>query len=226
MAILAHPDDESFAMGGTLAKLSHQNWQVFLLCATRGEAGIEGVGYQEAGRIRERELQLAAKHLGISVDFLNNIDGTLANIESKQLIEDVKSFIEKLQPEIILTFGPDGLSSHPDHVAISDHVTKAVTQFFPNITLLYIAPSEATVLGCGVSSYESPSDLGRIVVNVSEYKLEKVKAIQAHVSQEPPLKRKAEEEVDQISCVEHFMVAQPGNNLESFEKESTNRAVE
>ena len=67
LVILAHPDDESFAAGGTLAKYAHQGVQVILLCATRGEAGISGVNPSEAGEVRERELRRAAEHLGIEV---------------------------------------------------------------------------------------------------------------------------------------------------------------
>jgi N-acetyl-1-D-myo-inositol-2-amino-2-deoxy-alpha-D-glucopyranoside deacetylase len=70
LAILAHPDDESFAIGGTLAKYAHQDVQVVLLCATRGEAGIPGITPEEAGAIRERELRKAAQHMGIEVYFL------------------------------------------------------------------------------------------------------------------------------------------------------------
>lgn len=214
LAILAHPDDESFGMGGTLAKYSHQGWQVSLLCATRGEAGIPGVLPEVAGTIRERELQQAARHLSISVDFLGYIDGTLANMDPKQLLDSIVSSIDEKQPDIILTFGPDGISGHPDHVSVSYFVTKAVKQYFPNVSLLYLAPSEATLLGCGVSAQNPDPGKATILVDVSDFKIEKIKAIQSHASQNPSLTKKAEEEVDQIACSEFFMVAQTGNNLQ------------
>ena len=214
LAILAHPDDESYGMGGTLAKFSHQGWRVSLLCATRGELGIPGVPQDAAGKIRELELRQAAGHLGISVDFLGYIDGTLADLDPDQILKTLISSIEKIQPDIILTFGPDGISGHPDHVTVSHFVTKAVTQFFPTVTLLYLAPSEATLLGCGVSSNNPEPDSTSIKIDISGFKIEKIKAIQSHLSQTPALKRKAEEEVDQIPCSEYFTVAQPGINLQ------------
>lgn len=214
LAILAHPDDESYGMGGTLAKYSHLGWQVSLLCATRGEAGIPGVTLEAAGKIRELELRQAADHLGISVDFLGYIDGTLVYIDPEQILESIVSYIEKSQPDIILTFGPDGISGHPDHVSVSYFVTKAVKQFFPTISLLYLAPSEATLLGCGVSAKNPDPDSTSIKIDVSGFKVEKIKAIQCHVSQDPSLKKRAEEEVDQIPCSEFFTVAQPGVNLQ------------
>ncbi len=75
LVILAHPDDESFAVGGTLAKFAKQGVRVILICATRGEAGISGMKPEEVGKIREGELREAAKHLGIEVYFLGYRDG-------------------------------------------------------------------------------------------------------------------------------------------------------
>ena len=86
LAIFAHPDDESFAAGGTLAKYAHQGVQVTLLCATRGEAGISGVTPEEAGAIREAELRKAAEHLGIEVYFLGFQDGELAQTKPETIV--------------------------------------------------------------------------------------------------------------------------------------------
>lgn len=65
LAIFTHPDDESVAAGGLLAKYAHQDVQVLLLCATHGEAGIAAVKPAEARAICERELRQATEHLGI-----------------------------------------------------------------------------------------------------------------------------------------------------------------
>lgn len=66
LAIFAHPDDESFAVGGTLAKYAHQDVHVILLCATRGQAGISGVKPEEAGDIREGNRRLKSISLTTS----------------------------------------------------------------------------------------------------------------------------------------------------------------
>jgi LmbE family N-acetylglucosaminyl deacetylase len=212
LVILAHPDDESFAVGGTLAKYTHQGVQVILLCATRGEAGIPGIKPKEAGEIREQELRQAAKHLGIEVYFLGFHDGDLLKVNPVNLLEHIVSWIDSVGPQVILTFGPDGVSGHPDHVTISHIVTQAVDRYFPNIWLLYIAPSEETVLGCGVSSYKANSGEPLFTVDISDYKIEKVRAIQCHASQHPALKGKPEEEVDKIPCHEYFTIARSGKN--------------
>lgn len=212
LVILAHPDDESFAVGGTLAKYAHQGVQVVLLCATRGEAGVPGAKPEEAGEIREQELRNAAEHLGIEVYFLGYQDGELSKVNPATLLENITCWIGLVQPQVILTFGPDGISGHPDHVTVSHIVTQAVDTFFPDYWLLYIAPSEATVLGCGVPSSKSSGDEPLIPVDISGYKIEKVRAIQCHVSQHTSLEGKPEEVVDQIPCHEYFTVAHTGSN--------------
>jgi LmbE family N-acetylglucosaminyl deacetylase len=215
LVILAHPDDESFAVGGTLAKYAHQGVLVVLLCATRGEAGIPGAEPEEAGGIREQELRNAAKHLGIEVYFLGYMDGELSKVNPAALLENISCWIDLVEPQVILTFGPDGISGHSDHVTVSHIVTQAVDKFFPGLLLLYIAPSEATCLGCGVSSSKSGGDKSLIPVDISDYAIEKVRAIQCHISQHPPLEGKPEEVVDQIPCHEYFTVAHLGSNSNS-----------
>jgi len=210
MVILAHPDDESFGMGGTLAKYSHQGVQIILLCATRGEAGIPGKQPKEAGEIREQELRQAAKQLGIEVHFLGYQDGELSGVNPAILLEDIACWIGLVEPQVILTFGPDGVSGHPDHVTVSHIVTQAVNQFFPRIWLFYLAPSEATVLGCGVSTLDKNNEDPLVVIDISDYKIEKVHAIQCHASQLPALDANPEKAEDQIPCNEYFTVAHAG----------------
>jgi LmbE family N-acetylglucosaminyl deacetylase len=212
LVILAHPDDESFAAGGTLAKYAHQGVQVILLCATRGEAGIPGLTPEEAGTIRERELRQAAEHLGIEVNFLGYQDGGLASTPPQMLLESIACWLDLVQPQVILTFGPDGVSGHSDHVTISNIVTLAYDQFYKKGLLLYIRPSEATVLGCGVSSLSSEDRQPLVEIDISDYKLEKVLAIQSHISQDPGLPGRPEEEMEQIPCSELYTVA---HDLES-----------
>lgn len=207
VVILAHPDDESFAVGGTLAKYAQQGVQVTLLCATRGEAGIPGLQPVEAGAIREQELRAAAKHLGIEVEFLGYRDGELSKANPFRLLHTLKNWMALIKPQVIITFGPEGVSGHPDHVTISHAVTKAYDEGYHQGKLLYIRPSEATSLGCGVSAPIDESDKSLVTVDISEYTLEKVRAIQSHESQNPGLSGIPEEEVDKIPCFEAFTVA-------------------
>jgi LmbE family N-acetylglucosaminyl deacetylase len=216
LVILAHPDDESFTVGGTLAKYAHQDVQVILLCATRGEAGIPGVKPEEGGELRESELRKAAEHLGIEVYFLGFQNGELAQTKPEALLETVACWIDLVQPQVILTFGAEGVSGHPDHVTISHIVTQAYDQFYTKGMLLYIRPSEATALGCGVTSSNMNDGQPLVEVDISTYKLDKVRAIQCHASQNPGLPGRPEEEVDKIPCSELYTIARDLKTAENY----------
>lgn len=215
LAIFAHPDDESFAAGGTLAKYAQRGVQVSLLCATRGEAGIPGLTPKEAGRIREQELRAAAEQLGIEVIFLGYRDGELTKADPSRLLRAVKNKILRINPQVIITFGPDGVSGHPDHVTISQAVTQAYDQSYRKGLLLYVKPSEATSLGCGVNSSTNQDDMSTLTVDITDYKLSKIRAIQCHRSQKPELHGEPEEEVNNIPCFEAFSVARINNAAEA-----------
>ena len=120
LAIFAHPDDESYRAGGTLALLARKGTPVWVLCATRGERGISNLPPKEAGVIRQTELECACRALGIEPPrFLDYQDGTLSQVNEEQAVEWVVRAIRELRPQGLLTWPPDGVSGHPDHVAVS-----------------------------------------------------------------------------------------------------------
>lgn len=111
-AIFAHPDDESFGPGGTLAKLS-KNHDVYIICATSGDIG-------GLGNIREKEIASSTKILGITkIFFLRYGDGALSNSIYHALAKEIQQILDEFNPEKLLTFEPRGISGHIDHVAIS-----------------------------------------------------------------------------------------------------------
>ena len=130
LAIFAHPDDETFLAGGTLAKYAASGWKVFLLCATRGEAGRRGANEaltaEEFADVRQKELEEACAALGIEAPmFLHCADQQVASNCQQSATEECLQLITRLKPEIVISFGPDGVSGHPDHVAMSTIVTKS-----------------------------------------------------------------------------------------------------
>jgi LmbE family N-acetylglucosaminyl deacetylase len=143
LSVLAHPDDESFGMGGTLALYAQQGVEVHLICATRGEAGevdpefLEG--YQSIAARREDELRCAANYLGLKkVHFLDYRDSGMQGSEDNQhpnafinaplekVTEQVVEYIREIKPQVVLTFDPVGGYHHPDHI----HAHKAAVQAF------------------------------------------------------------------------------------------------
>lgn len=131
LAVFAHPDDESFGCGGTLAKYASLGCRVQLVTATRGEAGeiAEGVRASKAGlaEIRERELRCACQALGIPPPLLlGYIDGQLTIVHQGQAVARLVRLIRELRPQVVLTFGPDGVYGHYDHIAVHRWVTIAI----------------------------------------------------------------------------------------------------
>lgn len=136
MAILAHPDDESLGLGGTLAKYAAEGVDVFLITATRGDSGRfrgrrphhpEHPGSAALGTIREAELRAAAAVLGVrDVSVLDYHDRHLDRVDAPQAIAAIAGHVRRVRPDVVVTFGPDGAYGHPDHIAISQFATAAV----------------------------------------------------------------------------------------------------
>lgn len=121
LGIFAHPDDESFFTGGTLAVFAKENNNVYTICVTNGEKG-ENSSNKKGGlaEIRRGELLESAQILGVKkVYFLNYDDGSLSNNLYHEIAEKIKSIVDELKPEILLTFEPRGISGHIDHMAVS-----------------------------------------------------------------------------------------------------------
>src|SRR5262245_11187362 len=132
MCIFAHPDDESLAMGGTLAKYAKEGIETYLVTATRGERGRFGDAAVRpaphvVGEVREAELRAASKELGIrEVHFLDYIDGDLDRADPVEVQSKIVGFLRSIRPDVVATFGPDGAYGHPDHIAISQFAAAAV----------------------------------------------------------------------------------------------------
>jgi LmbE family N-acetylglucosaminyl deacetylase len=145
LAVLAHPDDESFGMGGTLALYASRGVDVYLVCATRGEVGEVAPemlkGFNSIAELRESELRCAAGILGLKgVFFLDYRDSgmpgspdnqhpqALAAQPLEEVAANVVCYIRELKPQVVLTFDPVGGYRHPDHIAIQRATVLAFEQ--------------------------------------------------------------------------------------------------
>jgi len=147
LAVMAHPDDETFGTGGTLALYAQRGVKVYLVCGTRGEVGDVDEnymnGFHSVAEVRENELRCAARILGLSeVYFLGYRDSgmpgsvdnshpqALAAQPVEKVAREIAHYIRELKPQVVITFDPIGGYRHPDHIAIH----------------------KATVLACNISS--------------------------------------------------------------------------
>jgi len=189
LAVFAHPDDESFRPGGSLALMAAKGVEIYLLTATRGEAGFKEENpiceRSELGEVREEELRCACKVLGIQPPiFLNYADGRLRDAPLKQIITEIVGVIEDCKPQVILTYGPDGISGHPDHIAISHFTTEAFWRTDIPQKLYYMVVPKNLVEATGMTHIHFvPDEEITLKINVGSVLRQKLAAIHCHRSQ-------------------------------------------
>ncbi|MBI2165760.1 MAG: PIG-L family deacetylase [Chloroflexi bacterium] len=142
LAVFAHPDDESFSMGGAMALYASHGDRVYLVCATRGEVGeIRDTSLATAdtlGQVREQELRNACRLLGIHEPIFlgyrdsgmrgtpeNQHPSSLSQARPADVAARLAQFLLDLNPDTVVTFDPNGGYGHPDHIAIHHHTTAA-----------------------------------------------------------------------------------------------------
>lgn len=191
VGIFAHPDDESFGPGGTIAKLAKKN-DVYIICVTSGEAGQNDLAksQKKLSDIRHEELENAGKILGIKKRFpLKFEDGELNNNLYHKVAEEIEKIVKKLKPESIMTFEPKGVSGHIDHMAVSMITTYIFKRSKKIKTLMYYCIMDKRrekylddyfiYFPEGYKRSEIDKE-----VDISSTFNQKIKAIQAHKSQQ------------------------------------------
>jgi LmbE family N-acetylglucosaminyl deacetylase len=196
MNIHAHPDDQEFSVGGTLAKWSQAGCEIISVIITSGDSGSndpakDGSHKQELAELREQEQLAANAILGIAQTvFLHYPDGELE--PTIALRKDLARLIRQFKPDVVLTGNPeawfygDEYINHPDHRAAAQAACEAV---FPS------AGSRLMFTDLLAAGYE-PHDVQRLYihgteksntwVDITETMDAKIKALQQHVSQINP----------------------------------------
>lgn len=207
LAVFAHPDDESFCCGGSLALLASQGVRTQVLCLTKGEAGSVPssiLGSRTVSKLRQLELEAACQILGTQAPrFLEYHDSgfrqasrfknRLVDADIFAVAREVRTVIDQTRPDVIVTFDPRGYYGHPDHIATHQIVNAA---FFSSASLIkppqklfYIMPSRAmlerfNLAGFGVfdlDEYALPDPI--LTLDTSPVIEQKRAAILAHRSQ-------------------------------------------
>ncbi|HWC87804.1 MAG TPA: PIG-L deacetylase family protein [Solirubrobacteraceae bacterium] len=132
VAVVAHPDDESLIAGGTLALAAEAGAAAGVVSLTRGEAGpgAEELEVGNLGGVRELELRRAARELGVTWSAcLRHPDGELPWIDQQAAADELVALLAPHAPSVMLTFGPDGLYWHHDHIATREIALLAAGQF-------------------------------------------------------------------------------------------------
>lgn len=131
MAIFAHPDDEAFGTGGTLTKYASEGVDVHLVIATRGEVGqIANPDLQLSqplSVVREQELREACQAYGVRhLHLLGYVDGQTTMVPPSEAVYKIVALMRRVKPQVVLSFGPEGIYGHFDHLAVHRWATAAV----------------------------------------------------------------------------------------------------
>jgi LmbE family N-acetylglucosaminyl deacetylase len=129
LGVWAHPDDESYLTAGIMADAIRNGQRVVCVTATKGEAGSQDEKRWPSATIadvRTKELMAALNLLGVTEHhWLGYVDGHCHEIDDAEGTAKVRAFIEEIQPDSVLTFGPDGDTGHLDHIAVNRWTTAA-----------------------------------------------------------------------------------------------------
>lgn len=189
LAIFAHPDDETFRSGGTLALLAHHGVRVELLTFTRGQSGSCGdpprCTPDELPEVREQELRCACATLNIqSPRLLDYMDGHLQEAEIEPMVAQILSAADVVRPQVWLSFGPDGLSGHPDHLAVSFWARGAFERCEQAAALYTVAVPHSLAQMLNMPQiYPVPDEAIALTVDVSPVWDAKMAALQCHATQ-------------------------------------------
>lgn len=131
LSVWAHPDDESYCCAGLMAVAVRAGHRVVCVTATRGELGSSDPDRwpngPELARLRTEELYACLAEIGVTEHvWLDYADGSCAAVDPDEPIARIREIADELRPDVVLTFGPDGATYHPDHIAVSTWTTEAV----------------------------------------------------------------------------------------------------
>jgi len=203
IGIWAHPDDEAYLSAGLMARVIAAGGEVTVVTASRGEKGTDDPSLYDSdvfGASREGELVASLAELGVTdVRFLGYRDGECDLVDNEQAVAAIADLIAEIDPDAIVTFGPDGMTGHADHQSVSRWTTEAwrrVTN--ESIDLLYATVSHDFVarnrkLHDSLGVFRDRGDRGPASVSRSRIALEcslsdheldrKRRALAAHGSQ-------------------------------------------
>ena len=134
LLVFPHPDDESYGCGGTMAKyVREERADVFLVTLTRGEASSQGpklgLTKEQMGEMRSREMEEVARIYGLTELFLMDFpDSALETLDPRDLEEVISEVALQVEPQVIISYGPHGISGFTDHIVTHAVVKRAFAE--------------------------------------------------------------------------------------------------
>ena len=205
LGVWAHPDDEAYLSAGLMARVVVAGGHVTVFTATRGEKGTDDPDRYDQPTFaaeRERELRASLAELGVhDVRVIGLRDGECDLADPHAAIDAIRAVMDEVDPDTIVTFGPDGITNHPDHRAISRWTTEAWRRcgrgelLYAAMTHEYVAEHQELHDRLGIFDDfggRGPSSVARWCIELEcvldESELDRKRAaLAAHASQTAPL---------------------------------------
>jgi LmbE family N-acetylglucosaminyl deacetylase len=159
LSVWAHPDDETYLCGGLMARAVRNGSRVVCVTATRGELGSPDEERWPSGKpladVRTKELEAALGVLGVTEHhWLDYPDGGCAAADQDEATGRVAELMAEVRPDTVLTFGPDGMTGHDDHISVSRWTASAFGRVAKDGATLHYATNTPTWL----ARYREPLD--------------------------------------------------------------------
>jgi LmbE family N-acetylglucosaminyl deacetylase len=228
LGVWAHPDDEAYLSGALMAMAVDDGRRVVCVTATKGEAGFPDDDTRSIAQrraIRASEYAASMEALGVTEhQWLDYPDGGCHLVDPAEPVAKLTALIDEVRPDTILTFGPDGMTGHDDHIAVSRWTTLAVRAARPSGRLLYATKTPEWIQGFGayvpisdvmmVEGMDPPSvepeDLAILFRPQGALLDRKLRALRAQASQIDPLVQAiGDDAFCHLSVEEFFRDARP-----------------
>jgi N-acetylglucosamine malate deacetylase 2 len=193
LGVFAHPDDETSCAGGTFCRYAREGVDIYVATATRGERGMLGthgqvVTREDLPRVREAELRTVLQMYGAKPPiFLGYRDQEVSQVNMDELVAQVTAVMTAITPDVVITFGPMGLSGHPDHVAVhratvaAFHQYRQATAAAPRLYYKALLPAALQALGLTLTG---PEVEPTVLIDIAAQKALKVRALRTYTTQE------------------------------------------
>ena len=232
-SVWAHPDDETYLSAGLMAAAADAGQRVVCVTATRGEAGsLDHVRWPPStlAEVRTRELDQALELLGVTEHhWLDYPDGACADVPEEEAVGRIARLIDDIRPDSLLTFAPDGMTGHLDHVTVSRWTSLAVARaghqaaslHWATVTADHWADMEGMFFSMGLSMGGQPAvtpdeDCSILVALDERLLARKSAAVRAQVSQTEALTTAVEAETfEAVLGREMFRPAAPATHPRS-----------
>jgi LmbE family N-acetylglucosaminyl deacetylase len=218
LAVYSHPDDETTVSAGTFMRYAQEGVEIYVITATRGEWGALGSGgmvitREELPAVREAELRVNLKTYGVNPPLmLDYIDGALKDADFDEHVGLILAEMQRVKPDVVITWGPTGISHHDDHMATNRATDAAFHQY--RVTTneeprLFNIAVPKDFIDEFVLDVDGPEANATVEIDITRDKATKIQGLRNYKSQEDAQEVATMMEAEQWGSLEMFHQVYP-----------------